>query len=183
MTMTVTRYIRYILLALVGVLVACEDKIPYDDLVIGEGESNLRFEVSLHSLDPALHSRAAAGNAVETINELWVVIYQVEADGSTTLFRKILASSLDDYQVKNVDDTREDPDAEGDKTVYPGDVGFGGNIEPVADSTPRATFHINGIPYGRYKIYAVANIADLPDEICATEDDPVCDTHLTLPTI
>lgn len=167
--MTLQRYINCIIIALLAALTACEDKLPFDDQLPGEGMSCLDMEISLHSLDPALHSRSA-GNAVENIDNLWVVMFQVDGEGNTSLFRKILASGLPGYEVKNVDDTGGDSQPD-DAPVYPGDVNFGGNIEPVADSTPRATFKINGVPYGRYKIYAVANIDNLPDDICMTEDD------------
>lgn len=131
---------------------SCRDDWPYDYGEIGEGESLISATVNFYPLVPALdnHSRTA-GNAIKSINSLFVLAY--DADGN--LVRRIQlheGSGENGYSVDNEPRT-------GNVVVET----IGGEYKelPAAEAeTPRATFKLR-MPYGRYRIYAVANIEDL----------------------
>ncbi|MDE6239789.1 MAG: hypothetical protein K2M54_07345 [Muribaculaceae bacterium] len=118
-----------------------------DDFEIGDGVCNLPVTVSFHDLEPALESRSA-GNAVNEIEQLWVVIYSV-VNGKAVYYDKVKANTLPGYSVEN-------------GTTEPGDAETGDNLGPTGEATPRAKFTLNNIPFGRYQLYAVANL-DLDD--------------------
>lgn len=174
--MKLSRYIFPIFLLMAFIFTACEDELPYVSPEIGEGEATINAEVEFRSLEPALESRAA-GNAVDKINELWVVIYNVKADGSDAgLYDKVrLYRASDDYTLPYSD---FQIDQTGNST-YPGPTSSpsgadnvgpdDGEISGSGQKTPHATFKLNNIPYGRYKIFAVANV-DLTDVDCSTVD-------------
>ncbi len=153
-----SRYIYALMLILAVGLVGCQDDKLYAPDYIGEGEANVSATISFHPLDPALDSRAS-GNAVHNVDILWVVMYSIDADGTTTLYKKILASSLPDYACSQNGNSAE-----------PSDVETGPNIGPTYETTPHASFSLDKVPYGRYKIYAVANVADLSDDDCSSID-------------
>ncbi|MDE6416494.1 MAG: hypothetical protein K2K68_05650, partial [Duncaniella sp.] len=178
--MKLSRYISFLFAIPALIFTACEDELPYDDYVIGEGDASLSAEVEFHPLDPALDSRAA-GNAVNTINELWMVIYKFNADGTEAgLYEKvkIYDSAENDYilpgsnfQIDQTGNTGVPGDAASvtppsDTNVGPNDGAVGG----TGEATPRASFKLPNIPYGRYKMFAVANV-DLTDVDCTTIDN------------
>ena len=173
--MKFSRYISFLTIFSALCFTACEDELPYDSVVIGEGEATVDAQVSFHALESALESRAA-GNAVDVINELWMVIYEVNADGTEKgLYEKvrIYDSSDNDYVLPGSDfdidqdgNTANPPDAE----VAPSGSNPDGNIGPSGESTPTAKFKLRHIPYGRYKMFAVANV-DLTDVDCTTIED------------
>ena len=173
--MKFSRYISFLTIFSALCFTACEDELPYDSVVIGEGEATVDAQVSFHALESALESRAA-GNAVDVINELWMVIYEVNADGTEKgLYEKvrIYDSSDNDYVLPGSDfdidqdgNTANPPDAE----VAPSGSNPDGNIGPSGESTPTAKFKLRHIPYGRYKMFAVANV-DLTDVYCTTIED------------
>lgn len=150
------RLLLPLLLCLLGW--SCTDDFEYDLEVPGEGNGNIRATVSFTKPESALDSRAA-GNAVGTVNNLWIVLYKVNVAGATEYYAKYEASSLPGYKV----------DQQGN-SVEPGDVQTGSNLGATGEKTPHADFSLSGIPYGKYKIYAVANVASLSDEDVATEE-------------
>ena len=147
--MTLSRYILTFLAFVALALTSCMDDRLYnpDDFEIGDGVCNLPVTVSFHDLEPALESRSA-GNAVNEIEQLWVVIYSV-VNGKAVYYDKVKANTLPGYSVEN-------------GTTEPGDAESGDNLGPTGEATPRAKFTLNNIPFGRYQLYAVANL-DLDD--------------------
>lgn len=139
-------------------LAGCQDDYLYGPDYIGEGESNINATISFHPLDPALDSRSP-GNAVHDVNNLWIVMYSVNGDGEATFYKKILASSLPGYTCNQNGNSAE-----------PSDVETGSNLGSTGETTPHASFSLDNVPYGRYKIYAVANVADLSDADCSSID-------------
>lgn len=137
---------------------ACQDDLLYNGGEIGEGESLVSATVNFKPLTPALngHTRAA-GNIIKSINSLCVLLYNEEG--------KLLKT----YPLEEAGEgvttpgegkyTLNDMDRNGDKKTESID---GENKElPSAESkTPHADFKLK-IPYGRYYIYAVANMSDL----------------------
>lgn len=105
---------------------------------IKDGESLLTTRVSFNGYTPALDSRAA-GNAIKTINTLWVVIY--DSNDNYIDKKQITEFTLND--VSNTD--RPDDD-----------------YKPAESNTGHAEFKLV-LPNGKYHIYAVANY-DLKDK-------------------
>ncbi|MDE6339684.1 MAG: hypothetical protein K2K97_07860, partial [Muribaculaceae bacterium] len=167
-------------------LSACRDEmLNYGfDSEIGEGEANLNVKVEFHPLDPALETRTA-GNAVDKVEKLWIVIYRVNAAGTELgLYEKLCIYDKEKgYTMQgsnfNIDQTgnsdvpvdAETAEPSGSQNVGPAD----GTISGSGEITPKATFDLNHIPFGRYKMYAVANV-DLTDVDCTTIDD-LCSTR------
>lgn len=173
------RHISFLLMLLALILTACRDEmLYYQDTVIGEGEADINFKLEFHPLEPALDTRSP-GNAVDKINELWVVIYNISPDGSEAgLYEKIrLYDSETNYTLPgsnfNIDQTGNIQNPGDAETFTPSDnqnVGSAdGTISGSGEKTPSASFILNHIPYGRYKIFAVANV-DLSDVDCTTID-------------
>lgn len=111
---------------------ACKDDI---DLYgpVPDGVSELSMRVDFKGFTPALDSRGAAGDAIKSIESLWVVIYDA-TDGSLAEARKIT-----DFTVKDVRPTDRHDD-----------------IAPAEETTGHAEFKIR-VKNGNYRIYAVAN--------------------------
>ncbi|MDE6369057.1 MAG: hypothetical protein K2K94_07455, partial [Muribaculaceae bacterium] len=98
-----------------------------DELVIGDGCGDLALTVSFRDLEPALESRSS-GDAVNSVNSLWVVLYKV-ADGDTVFYKKVLASSLADYKINQDGNSAEPTDKE-----------TGDNFDSTGEKTPHASF-------------------------------------------
>ena len=153
------KYIFLVVSALLLTFTSCRDELFYnpDDYIIGEGNADMNVSVTFRDLEPALESRSA-GNAVDKVNSLWVVLYNI-VEKDTVFYKKILASGLTDYVIDQTGNSDEPSDAE-----------KGDNLGPTGEKTPKATFTLHDIPYGRYQMYAVANVPDLTDDDCATPD-------------
>lgn len=151
-----SRYINTLLLILPFLLTACKDDALYDPTEIGDGIADINATVSFHPLEPALESRAA-GDAVHNVTSLWMVLYRVDQQGSSTFYKKFLVSNLEGYNVNQNGNSAE-----------PGDAETGPNLGPTGETTPHATYNLKDIPFGRYKIYAVANVPGLTDADCAS---------------
>ena len=107
---SLSRYIIALLTAFAFALTSCLDDRLYDpdDLEIGEGFCDLPITVSFRDLEPALSSRSA-GNAVDKVEKLWVVIYSV-VDGQPTFYRKILANEVPGYKCDQTGNSAEPDD-------------------------------------------------------------------------
>ncbi|WP_065217902.1 MULTISPECIES: DUF4906 domain-containing protein [Butyricimonas] len=116
---------------------SCRDDLYIDDERIGEGECVISGTMKFKPFTPTLNGNSrSAGDAIKAIESLCVLLY----DEGENLVNKYL---INDYTIS-------DPDPE--RT--------GENV--AESSTPRATFQLT-IPYGKYYIYAVANMGDLSD--------------------
>lgn len=73
------------LCALCGIT-GCADDLDFRPTEITEGETEVKFELSFKDFTPALASRSA-GNSIESINNLWMVIYNT--DDERSLFASI----------------------------------------------------------------------------------------------
>lgn len=172
--MKLSRYIYSLFLLAALIFTSCEDKLPYISPELGEGEATINAEVEFRALEPALESRAA-GNAVDKINELWIVIYKVNPNGTEIeLYEKVkIYDAKNNYELPgfSIDQTGNSADPSDAETVTPpsGDnVGSGdGSIGGSGQATPKAKFKLSHIPYGYYKMFAVANV-DLTEVDCST---------------
>lgn len=121
---------------LLSVTACVDEKIrPFDE--IPEGETTVDATVEFNPLTPALETRAAAGDAIKNIESLCVLVYGLDG-------KLISMHEISDYTVGEM--PRKDP--------KPG-------RDTIAESkTPYARFSLE-LPYGRYHIYAVANMGDM----------------------
>ncbi len=128
------RNIIYSLLCMLFLgVIGCEDDFPYAGGEIGEGESTINADIEFEPLTPALADKTrTAGNVIKSINSLCILLY----DSEGTLVNKY-------------------PLAEGEYSVTEAD-----RNSTTEKKTPHATFKLT-IPYGRYYIYAVANMGNL----------------------
>lgn len=141
------RNILYIFLYILIILpAACrDDLLEGENDFIPEGTSRLTAVVNFKSLTPALNGMSrTAGNAIRDINSLTVLLY----DRDSNLIEQ---REITDYTVR--DEVRDDADAE--------------NGTVAETKTPHAEFSMS-IPYGRYFMYAVANMKDLKDHDVST---------------
>ena len=136
------RFAYPILLAagvLLALLVSCaKEDLPADIRPLGEGESEVAFGVTYRPLAGAAlgQTRSEGGYWSVAIAEVWVVGYNPDSR---------LAGSCylphDRLTITDVDDRR-----------------------PSGETTTQHAAFSCTIPYGRYRIYAVANLGDLTDE-------------------
>lgn len=152
--------IKSILSALLIVLLsACvEDKLLSDgDIPVGEG--NIHATISFIPVDVADigHSRTS-GDAIKRIYDFCVLIYN--EDG--TLYRKITSTELGikDSDYKN---NTAMPD--------PNDALEGNGAHQAETTTPQVGFTLPKIAFGKYYMYAVANMGDMSGYNVSTVDD------------
>lgn len=127
----------FIGLFLLGMAACQDDEIrPFDD-ELPEGETVVSATVEFNPLTSALDTRSVAGDAIKNINTLVVLAYDTKGD----LKFKFTQKDFINYSVSNVE--RD-----------------GHNI--AEKETPRASFQLK-IPYGYYRLYAVANMGDLDE--------------------
>lgn len=131
---------------LLAALTACVDEVPYDD-VVPEGMGRVSATVDFKDFMPALESRAA-GDAIKSINSLWVVVYNTNGEF-------IKKEEITEFKVN---------------TTRPNTRPDGANQAEA--STGHAEFNFL-LPNGRYHIYAVANfdLSKYDDTELATESD------------
>lgn len=143
----IKKYLHTIMsLALLSSIVACTDEIPYDDRVIGPGEAIVSASIDFHPLVATVNntgSRASQpGDLISTIDDLTVFLYDVEGN----LQEIYNGDELEGLEIKKKNET-------GSNTGMPNDAGI-----QAEESTARATFTIKGVPFGQYRMYAVANV-------------------------
>lgn len=122
---------------------SCIDEKIYDDTVIGEGEATLSAEVLFKNFTPALDgSRATEGDALDGIYNLYLFVYN--ENGTELLYSPSFQKGVGEGDIKVTNEN----------TTLPSD----GTYNPSAETpTDRGTFNFK-LPFGKYKIYAVANV-------------------------
>ena len=139
---------------------SCQDDLLYDDTFIGEGEGDVSCAVSFIPLGTGLDTRTG-GNAVKNIDNLCIVIYKSNGE------------YVNQYLLANNDECKKEYDYKYSETgndQMPPDVPQTSPYSQAEAETPRASFKIKNLPYGRYRIYAVANLGNLSKDITATEE-------------
>lgn len=132
-------FVRHIILFLMIVTVtSCYDEFMKEE-IIGEGKASISATLDFKPMSSALSRTRAAGDALKDISSLHVLLY----DKDKNLIKNW---KIDGYTVS--DENRNDSDAE--------------NGSSAETSTKRATFELpEEIGFGKYYMYAVANIPDL----------------------
>lgn len=137
------RFAPHIIIAFLLALAAagCQDEFLAEG-AIGKGKAKVTATLDFKPMSAALTQTRAAGNALKGIGSLHVLMYDYE----TKELMRSWELQKGEYEVS--DEERTDGDAENGKTSE--------------TTTKRATFKLpDAIPFGKYRIYAVANIPDL----------------------
>ena len=132
-------FVRHIILFLmIATVTSCYDEFMKQEL-IGEGKASISATLDFKPMSSALSRTRAAGDALKDINSLHVLLYGED--------KKLIKNwKIEEYTVSN--EGRNDSDAE--------------NGSSAETSTKRATFKLpEEIGFGKYYMYAVANIPDL----------------------
>ena len=137
---------------LLGVTACVDDEIrPFDE--IPEGETTVSATIEFNPLTPALETRAVAGDAIKSIESLCILVYGLD--------NKLISKHVIKNGPTAVSGYTEGEMPRKDK---PG-------RDTIAESkTPYARFSLK-LPYGRYHIYAVANMGDLSGYDFETVDE------------
>lgn len=144
---------RFLLKYIVAVLVVCmltgcSDEF-IKDVYIGEGNAVVTATLDFKAMVPALDRTRSAGNALSNINSLHVLLYDSETK------ELIKGWKITDFDISDSNRT----DADSGHPQIGGNPDYGGTAET---STKKATFTLpEEIPFGKYYMYAVANIDDL----------------------
>ena len=109
--------------------------------IAGGRTATVSATVDFRPMSSGLTSTRTAGDAIKEIGSLHVLIYDYDS-GSLVKSREVTGYSVNDIR-------RSDADAD--------------NGISAETTTQRATFDLVDIDFGRYRIYAVANIPDLLD--------------------
>ena len=116
---------------------------------IGEGVSDVRFDVEFRPLDSVDPATRAAGDAVRHINSVCVVVYDTE--GKYFTHKSFAEAETSEQETPGINLTPPD-----------GSSGF-------AESTYcRASFDMQ-LPLGEYRIYAVANYTPTAEQMASEE--------------
>lgn len=148
-------------------IASCRDELLYDPSYVGEGEATIDAELSFYEITGNLNTRAdennvggvsggTDGNAIGKVNSLCVLLYKTDG----TLLRVFNQSELADYVCKNTDDVGVSDDQL--NTDSASDA-ISSDQHQAESKTAKASFKLTGVPYGKYRMYAVANMGDLSD--------------------
>lgn len=133
--------------------VSCTEDPLYDPSYIGEGEAEVTAEVTFKAFTPSKSSRAveggASGSLMKHIDNLCVVFYVID-DNQDKLAYTLFYDKLDTE----------------DSTDAPSDITYGESGHRAETTTLKTTIRIPKINYGKYHVYAVANV----DRSLLTED-------------
>ncbi len=126
-------------------LVSCLDEPLLRDEEIGEGESNVRLELtSLPTADASLGKIRSAGDAIENIRNLFVAFYDQEGNLAQGTDGEPLTFYYDRSQL-NISTPDRRPESQTEAQTEKA-TPKGGAIK---------------VPYGRYYVYSVVNMGDL----------------------
>ena len=132
-------FVRHIILFLmIATVTSCYDEFMKQEF-IGEGKASISATLDFKPMSSALSRTRAAGDALKDINSLHVLLYGED--------KKLIKNwTIESYT--ETDENRGNNDAE--------------NGSSAETSTKRATFKLpEEIGFGKYYMYAVANIPDL----------------------
>lgn len=137
-------FVRHIILFLmIATVTSCYDEFMKQE-IIGEGKASISATLDFKPMSSALSRTRAAGDALKDISSLHVLLY----DKDKNLIKNW---KIDGYTVS--DENRTDKDAEANPN---------GEHHTAETTTKRATFKLpEEIGFGKYYMYAVANIPDL----------------------
>lgn len=160
-------YIGFLLSLLA--LSSCEDRFEYyNDDEIPDGSGDLAINITFPKLvSKNLGGSRSSGTAIEDINDVFIAVYNPEGE-----LMKSIYFTKDSYNNKVISEPEWNyvKDTPEDEIQKPSD-------DSVMDwnyvTTPEVSFNILDMPFGRYHIYAAANVGNLTstnNEAIKTED-------------
>lgn len=121
---------------------SCKDDFMTDKYVFGKGDAKVSATLDFKPMSSALTQSRAAGDALKEITSLYVLLY----DSNTG--ELIRSQKIEESEYTETDESRDGNDAE--------------NGHSAEAQTKRVSFKLSEtIPFGMYRMYAVANIPDL----------------------
>lgn len=137
-------FVRHIILFLmIATVTSCYDEFMKQEF-IGEGKASISATLDFKPMSSALSRTRAAGDALKDISSLHVLLYNKD---------KTLKDKWKIEGYSESDENRTDKDAEANPN---------GEHHTAETTTKRATFKLpEEIDFGKYYMYAVANIPDL----------------------
>lgn len=137
-------FVRHIILFLmIATVTSCYDEFMKQEF-IGEGKASISATLDFKPMSSALSRTRAAGDALKDISSLHVLLYNKDKN------------LIDKWKIEGYsesDENRTDKDAEANPN---------GEHHTAETTTKRATFKLpEEIDFGKYYMYAVANIPDL----------------------
>lgn len=157
-------HIQYLIYALLSTLLtmaatSCEDDLNFGPNGFGEGEATVSAEVTFTPLVSALGSRAVSGgtpgNAIKNINQLWVVVF----DSKGKLYGTDQGYGSGIYMIAKEDITESENSAMPDDALPNPKPDPATGQHQAEQKTVKASFKLPvSLPYGNYRMYAVANV-------------------------
>lgn len=139
-------------LLLIGVLfvgISCTDDEIVSSTEIGKGEALIQAEVSFKPFAQGLEEDSRTpGDAIKEIKNLCVLVYDEAGTALRGSYYYEPGQQASESQYKITEEQRADADAD--------------NRKKAEDKTQHAEFKLK-LPYGVYRIYAVANMGNLAD--------------------
>ena len=151
------KYICAVAVILSLLLCSCTDDFNYYNGEIPEGEGDLSATVTFTpGSATSLVATRTPGNEIKDIESLCVLVYTTSGELVRTYNRKDFGETWEEKYCKVMPtDCLDGTDAEAEAEVTTDSDGTTTLI------TPQVSFSIPNLPYGIYKIYAVANMGDL----------------------
>lgn len=149
-------YIFGVLILLLSAFSCVDDKL-YDPEGIGEGMANVTADISFDNLTPALTrstSGGTSGTAINNLSSICVLLYKT--DGSIL---KDPDGQPRKFYFNDVHSEISGQDIPSDQ-VDPNHPENGHWAQSEETSTVNATVNLTDIPYGKYRMYAIANVPE-----------------------
>ncbi len=140
---------------------SCEDRLDLSDYEIPDGSGDMTAVISFSDLAAtSIGGSRSSGTAIETINELFVAVYNTEGEymKSVYLAPNYTPSGVEKVQWDLTAGKEEYPD---DAIPDDEDSNKDWADNEVTHKTPRVSFTLKDIPFGRYRMYVAANVGNL----------------------
>ncbi len=165
------KYILPLTISLLSLLIlpSCVDDPLLDDRPVGPGQADVAMTVSFFpNVANDLGGSRAAGNAIEAIKTLQVAAFN--EDGS-------LARLFNENELYGLDKNLSHTDT---PSMSPEDAANGGSWTEGAQA--KASFYLSGLPYGKYRFYAIANHR-VSETALFSDDDMTAEERLRAITV
>lgn len=146
-------------------LSGCVDDEIYNPEEIGEGVANVTATVNFDSYVPSLTTRAEAGNIIHDINDMMVFVYDAndyDEEESQPIKTLYFDQNTKDWILQQNGNSQTPGDVKDDPAY---DAGENNPHWTDENTTPRASFEIKNLNFGKYYIYVAANVGKLSEEL------------------
>ncbi len=152
-------YILTALLLLTGTA-GCIDEI-FTDEPVGEGEARISVELTFSPVTGTYPASRANGNDIQHIDNFCLFIYNEAED---ELIRRVTYAEIKEMGLTWSDNTAMPSDYIPAEDSPYHNVAGENTAHQAEETTPKASFTLDRLPYGKYRIYVVANMNDLMEE-------------------